>query len=231
MRRGFTLIELLVVIAIIAILAAILFPVFARAREKARQASCQSNLKQIALAGKMYMSDYDNRVVPMWCYGVGAPGEPVGRIWWTHLLQPYMKNRQAAECPSMDSTTWHFGSSTGAPEAGCFRARTGIGKTWYDPTGGNHGDRGEWEGPNPSPKESTINYVAELIEYCDSDCVVAGPRLPADVQNYGLQTNPPQWPLGGKRHNGGCNYAFFDGHVKFMPPTQPTVNNWWVRRP
>jgi len=63
MRRGFTLIELLVVIAIIAILAAILFPVFARAREKARQASCLSNLKQLGLADLMYAQDYDERYV------------------------------------------------------------------------------------------------------------------------------------------------------------------------
>ena len=60
-KRGFTLIELLVVIAIIAILAAILFPVFAQAREKARQASCQSNLKQIGIAFKMYVQDYDEK--------------------------------------------------------------------------------------------------------------------------------------------------------------------------
>ncbi len=75
MRRGFTLIELLVVIAIIAILAAILFPVFARAREKARQASCQSNLKQIGLADQMYMADYDGRHVS-WvpCSDAGTPG-------------------------------------------------------------------------------------------------------------------------------------------------------------
>ncbi|MFA4044255.1 MAG: hypothetical protein HZRFUVUK_001041, partial [Candidatus Fervidibacterota bacterium] len=72
MHRGFTLIELLVVIAIIAILAAILFPVFARAREKARQASCQSNLKQIGLAIFQYAQDYDERLPLAW-YGPGTP--------------------------------------------------------------------------------------------------------------------------------------------------------------
>ncbi len=76
-RTGFTLIELLVVIAIIAILAAILFPVFARAREKARQASCQSNLKQIALAEIMYVSDYDSRSHPA-TIGWSPPGSGAG---------------------------------------------------------------------------------------------------------------------------------------------------------
>ena len=74
-RRGFTLIELLVVIAIIAILAAILFPVFARAREKARQTSCLSNLKQVGLASNMYLQDYDERLVIEF-YGSMASGLP-----------------------------------------------------------------------------------------------------------------------------------------------------------
>jgi prepilin-type N-terminal cleavage/methylation domain-containing protein/prepilin-type processing-associated H-X9-DG protein len=234
MRRcgGFTLIELLVVIAIIAILAAILFPVFARAREKARQASCQSNLKQIAIASKMYMSDYDNRVTPMWTwgYGIGTPTVYAqGRIWWTHLLVPYVKNQPVMGCPSVDYWRWSLGSAN-PNEPGCHRARTGIGKSWYDPTGGGHGDRGEWEGPIPSPKESVIEHPSELIEYLDSDCVVAGPRFDP-VENYATQTNPPQWPLGGERHNDSANYAFFDGHVKSMPPGAPTRINWWLRAP
>ncbi len=91
MRRGFTLIELLVVIAIIAILAAILFPVFARAREKARQSSCLSNLKQIALGTLMYVQDYDE-VLPS--YGGSPMVTPQTRI------QPYLKNLQIWVCPS-----------------------------------------------------------------------------------------------------------------------------------
>ncbi len=92
MRRGFTLIELLVVIAIIAILAAILFPVFARAREKARQASCQSNEKQIALSLLMYVQDYDETFMRH-CYSVGDS-------CWARKIEPYAKNTQIVVCPS-----------------------------------------------------------------------------------------------------------------------------------
>ncbi len=94
-RSGFTLIELLVVIAIIAILAAILFPVFARAREKARQTSCMSNMKQLATSARMYSSDYDSRIVP---YSLG--GDPGGAPVFWDRLQPYVKNEQIFDCPS-----------------------------------------------------------------------------------------------------------------------------------
>jgi len=89
-RRGFTLIELLVVIAIIAILAAILFPVFARARENARRSSCQSNMKQIGLGILQYTQDYDETYPPR---GNGAGS-------FRQLTQPYIKSTQLFECPS-----------------------------------------------------------------------------------------------------------------------------------
>ena len=97
-KFGFTLIELLVVIAIIAILAAILFPVFARARENARRASCQSNLKQIGLGILQYAQDYDEKY-PMYRIdgGTGNPGSPYG---WADAIQPYTKSEQVYQCPS-----------------------------------------------------------------------------------------------------------------------------------
>jgi len=101
MRRGFTLIELLVVIAIIAILAAILFPVFARAREKARQSSCLSNVKQIALGMLQYAQDYDERLVLAAMY-YASPNY----YTWMYLLQPYVKNIQVFTCPSASATGW-----------------------------------------------------------------------------------------------------------------------------
>ncbi len=108
MRRGFTLIELLVVIAIIAILAAILFPVFARAREKARQTSCLSNLKEIELAAHMYKQDYDERNVydRMSTTNPATPNGPYvspycgTNYWYVDILEPYIKNRQIWMCPS-----------------------------------------------------------------------------------------------------------------------------------
>ena len=110
--RGFTLIELLVVIAIIAILAAILFPVFASAREKARAIVCASNAKQIGLAAHMYAQDYDETWVDYSIgscddsvsspYGFGAAPGSCGLIDWQEVLQPYLKNKQVFVCPDGD---------------------------------------------------------------------------------------------------------------------------------
>ena len=103
-RTGFTLIELLVVIAIIAILAAILFPVFARAREKARQTSCLSNLKQIGLGEKMYESDYDECTASYSSH----PGAAAAYSY-IQMLEPYLKNDQIGLCPSdTRDTGWTY---------------------------------------------------------------------------------------------------------------------------
>jgi prepilin-type N-terminal cleavage/methylation domain-containing protein/prepilin-type processing-associated H-X9-DG protein len=101
-KKGFTLIELLVVIAIIAILAAILFPVFAQAREKARSISCLSNSKQVGTGIQMYSQDYDETIVP-WLQRTGLPRNGLARQdynSWVDLLQPYIKNGQPIRDPS-----------------------------------------------------------------------------------------------------------------------------------
>jgi len=114
-REGFTLIELLVVIAIIAILAAILFPVFAQAREKARAASCMSNNKQISLAFSMYKQDYDETYPPA--------VDPVTNLWWENAVSPYIKGGNVGgilTCPSASSRAYAYSmnySVSGASDA------------------------------------------------------------------------------------------------------------------
>ena len=136
---GFTLIELLVVIAIIAILAAILFPVFARARENARRASCQSNLKQIALGMLMYAQDYDERMVRVnvcgpqlmetgYNSGNGACGAPApGNYYhlWLQSVYPYVKSVQLFNCPSSSQPTY-VGNYTGVTDYGYNSLLSGI---------------------------------------------------------------------------------------------------------
>ena len=109
-RLGFTLIELLVVIAIIAILAAILFPVFAQAREKARSTACLSNLKQVGMATRMYSQDYDEVLVPNYLYSSTST-----YAWWFDLLQPYVKNRDVFVCPNW-SRVDVYATAPGAPK-------------------------------------------------------------------------------------------------------------------
>lgn len=99
LKKGFTLIELLVVIAIIAILAAILFPVFGRARENARRSSCQSNTKQILLGFKQYTQDYDE-LFPVASTGVAATAASAYMTGWAGSIQPYLKSSQIFQCPS-----------------------------------------------------------------------------------------------------------------------------------
>lgn len=120
-KRAFTLIELLVVIAIIAILAAILFPVFAQAREKARSASCLSNLKQANLAWQMYLQDYDEVMVPFWVNNANDPNLTAAGFaasrncwWWPKLTEPYIKNWGIFRCPSGPDPNGAFGGGTAA---------------------------------------------------------------------------------------------------------------------
>ncbi|HEY0074414.1 MAG TPA: DUF1559 domain-containing protein, partial [Abditibacteriaceae bacterium] len=108
-RKGFTLIELLVVIAIIALLAAILFPVFARARENARKSSCSNNLKQLAVGVAQYTQDFDEAFPFAWNPVSGS------NVCWWQLIYPYVKSTQVYSCPSDSSRIPGGNSFTGSP--------------------------------------------------------------------------------------------------------------------
>ncbi len=212
-RRGFTLIELLVVIAIIAILAAILFPVFARAREKARTASCQSNLHQLGAALAMYVGDYDERYP--WDDLTVGEREGVDPTWtWRLMIFPYVRNTQVYVCPS-------------AADLSSFDA------SWpdYEQTAGyalNHvhwdNDLGNGAEPPPGHATSEVRFPARtvLVTEFTGQYVISH----FGTQQHGYVRSDPA----ATRHSGGCNWLFCDGHVKWQRPTQITCTDaqcWW----
>jgi prepilin-type N-terminal cleavage/methylation domain-containing protein/prepilin-type processing-associated H-X9-DG protein len=206
---GFTLIELLVVIAIIAILAAILFPVFARARENARRASCMSNLKQIALGAKMYIQDYDEKYPPL--YYQSPPGT---YVFWPQYIYPYVKSKQLFVCPSEGNSAGNGNMSDAV-------------WTTADPV---HYVANFNVMPSYAAglSEAAIPTVSEVFLFWDS---AAGGYFQSNT-TYDPDTYDGMRPglAGGKgRHLEGDNYAFVDGHVKWLarksvPYTSSTVD-------
>ncbi len=204
MRKGFTLIELLVVIAIIAILAAILFPVFARAREKARQASCQSNLKQIGLGLSMYAQDYDE----MTC------GQLYGDWWWTDLIVPYTKNWQIQVCPSNRDRNGAFrgcGCHPGAITYTGFSGRTT--RSWWS----GYGLAGEMMSGR---KLADVQDVSRTLWAADARCYFVGNSGWQADYGPGDSNVPPRHSTD-DCHNDGNNFLFVDGHVKWLKPSSP----------
>jgi prepilin-type N-terminal cleavage/methylation domain-containing protein/prepilin-type processing-associated H-X9-DG protein len=212
-KTGFTLIELLVVIAIIAILAAILFPVFARAREKARQTSCLSNLKQLGLAIQMYAQDYDERLTRPYRYMY--PNGTRSLFWWGDMMQPYIKNYQLLECPS-GSWSYTYLRPSGLPNPLiCSYAYNSV----------YHTESGTHVGSLADAKIATIDKPAETIILCDSttteiytggshNFTISGPTGITDLGTGGYNRVA-------ERHNEGFNCNFVDGHAKWLNQSEP----------
>jgi prepilin-type N-terminal cleavage/methylation domain-containing protein/prepilin-type processing-associated H-X9-DG protein len=225
-KKGFTLIELLVVIAIIAILASILFPVFARARENARRASCLSNLKQMGLAMMMYVQDYDEtypQTISKIPAGVPASTMPDGIFWaagfifWPQMIYPYHQNMQMYWCPS--SSIAYTGASTSklTPANGQYGANSLLMPTDYVST----------------VKLASVQSAASTYAFMDF-----GTYSASYYRSYASSGNvyylPGMGLTGGScatitavdtkniadcqegRHFEGVNVAFADGHAKWI---------------
>ncbi len=210
-KRAFTLIELLVVIAIIAILAAILFPVFARARENARRSSCQSNFKQIGLGIAQYTQDYDERFP--FNYGFGAGGmysdsfdiynfstPPAGYISWMNGIFPYTKSWQLLRCPSATQ-------SAGAPPVGNSSTNYIVNGVVIVAL-------------NPPDVRNTISLAA-ISNTADIIILQEGQEYSAyssvrPFRNTSTTATRALHASFGSSHFDGGNYLFVDGHVKWL---------------
>jgi prepilin-type N-terminal cleavage/methylation domain-containing protein/prepilin-type processing-associated H-X9-DG protein len=172
LRRGFTLIELLVVIAIIAILAAILFPVFAQAREAARKTSCLSNLRQISMAAAMYTQDYEEMMPGPALRRVGATEPtPYGNYWWgtrwmvwPELILPYNKSVEIYTCPSKRDWPYHgYGMNVNSSNDDFPNTPTPPGN-WHDGTSSGATKPGQ-----RSVSLSELNAPANTVWFYDSN--------------------------------------------------------------
>ncbi len=201
-KRGFTLIELLVVIAIIAILAAILFPVFARARENARKANCLSNLKQLTLSELQYAQDYDEKF-GLSCCVINISGARSGYVaksiydggtipFWHDTLEPYVKSTGSFKCPSVNAVSGSYGIN--------------------------------YELLNGRPAMAQIQRPAETVMFCETS---SGQYVYYPNSTTGTGTDGSWQPLPGatrpdgvapsaERHMAGVNVGWMDGHVKWM---------------
>jgi prepilin-type N-terminal cleavage/methylation domain-containing protein/prepilin-type processing-associated H-X9-DG protein len=209
-RRGFTLIELLVVIAIIAILAAILFPVFAQAREKARQISCANNTRNLGTAILMYAQDYDEQF-PLAAYATSG----FNFVTWHDLTDPYAKNQQIWHCSSSSvkktdaggKVTTHFGynvrylTTIGPDIAATYLNHTGV-------------------------SLAAVQSPAETVMLTDARASIAGSWCGDD----GKFLLPPSeadahcWGRPNFLHTGGGNVLWVDGHAKWQKPDQFYAN-------
>ena len=202
--RGFTLIELLVVIAIIAVLAAIILAVFPRVRDKARQANCVSNVKQLVVAVRAYAPDYDQRLVPARVRGASSPS--CGYTWCVQL-QPYIKSEQILICPN-DPDPRPTANST------CLPHSYGINYMLTYNAG--------WGGGALAMSTSQLREHSKTILFFD---------MKGDIEQMGSSYLAHRLSRVAARHNDMAVFGFLDGHAKAYRPEQTaSPENLWRPR-
>ena len=233
-KKGFTLIELLVVIAIIAILAAILFPAFAKAREAARRSSCSSNMKQIGIALMQYSQEYDEKMV-------GAQDRTPGSLggtypYWQYLVQPYVKSKDLFKCPSNSGSEKAYGGAAPSDISNNYAANVDY--------------SGDSDAIDKIPADQAAQIVMPKHEG-QSLAAFQSPSSTIEVVEFagaggtGISTGIFQLPMsptatagdtGGRGdrlfagHLSTSNYLFADGHVKSLRPlaTINSTTNMWT---
>ena len=246
-RRAFTLIELLVVVAIIAILAAILFPVFGRARENARRSSCQSNLKQIGLGLLQYVGDYDE-VVPQSSFNgyYGAAGDPTYK--WMDAIFPYVKSEQVFVCPS-DASLNGASLDGNPPTSVAYKYHPGDGSKGSGYEYGSYGANNAYSDGDPAAiapfaqatklssfaTPATTVWIGETTSTANTDG--GGSAITNDHFRYQFgwenAAAPSVTTLGGvprlgqliARHLETTNVLYCDGHVKSVKMDALTKKN------
>lgn len=223
-HKGFTLIELLVVIAIIAILAAILFPVFGRARENARRTSCLSNMKQIGIANMMYTQDYDGVYVPDYSVVNGITQ------LWPHLLMPYTKSSQVFSCPSSELVWTPIDADHDYRVKYLLKdAKISYGMNyWINPR--RFSDSSEAGIPRSA---DTIQIIETGNSGTEGWYLSFSPAYSYAYPNdatYGAGTDPVNGERPGRvarRHFEGANMSFADGHAKWMKRSAIDADRGW----
>ncbi|MGE5531927.1 MAG: DUF1559 domain-containing protein [Bacteroidota bacterium] len=199
MRRGFTLIELLVVIAIIAILAAILFPVFAKAREKARQSSCNSNIRQLGIAMMTYVQDYDEMFPYYQFNNMTYP--------WRDAIVPYIKNTQMFTCPSRPKVAWGGVWGWNLTQGYGFNCNPGV-------VVGHNGFSGLALASVAAPAQAIVIGESFGVNKYSPYYEGATNTLTRFIQLSNSNTVGDQPP-----HNNGENDSYADGHAKWRSST------------